>query len=169
MKGYKAFYRYEDKLRCRDKVYEVGKTYTENEAVLCKSGMHFCSLLIDTLIYYNAAHAVICEVEAPDKLVKYDANSCITKYCTTELRIIREVPIDECRDIAGKEIDENYVSATLLGIDLCSAFKFNSLRRKAFEELSIEATFRVDDTFFREEIESHDAFFREETESHEGL
>ena len=107
MKGYKAFYRYKDKLRCRDKIYEVGETYTENEAVLCKSGMHFCTLLIDCFIYYNVSCAVICEVETPDECVvrRIEGDS---KCCTTKLKIIREIGLEECLIICRDEMNELY-------------------------------------------------------------
>lgn len=106
MKGYKAFYRYKDKLRCRDKLYEIGKTYKENRAVLCETGMHFCKLLIDYFIYYNASHAVICEVEAPDKCVEGGLREFVdkdSKVCTTKLTIIREVPFSEWTRITTSE------------------------------------------------------------------
>lgn len=155
MRGYKAFYRYEgNKLRCRDKVYEVGQIYTESLAIPCAVGMHFCSLLVDTLIYYDAAHAVICEVEAPDNLVRYDAESYISKCCTTELRIIREVPIYECCEIAKEEIYDNYIDAKSIGVNSHRAIKTNGFRKQAFEELTREAQFRIDNAFFLNEIAS---------------
>lgn len=38
MKGYKGF---DKDWKCRDKQYEVGKTYEEAEARLCNKGLHF--------------------------------------------------------------------------------------------------------------------------------
>ena len=49
IKGYKGF---DKDLRCRDKQYEIGKTYTESEAEMCKKGMHFCENPHEVFGYY---------------------------------------------------------------------------------------------------------------------
>ena len=51
IKGYKGF---DKDLRCRDKQYEIGKTYTEDDAELCKKGMHFCENPHEVFGYYSA-------------------------------------------------------------------------------------------------------------------
>ena len=133
-------------------MYEIGQTYTEPLAVLCESGMHFCNLLIDTLIYYDAAHAVICEVEAPDEFINKDANSLTTKCCTAKLRIIRELPIEECHYIARKEISKYGIDEPNPRGASYDLIKTNYLRRKAFGELGREFNFRSNDEFYRDEI-----------------
>ena len=39
IKGYKGF---DKDLRCRNKQYAVGETFTEKDAKLCERGLHFC-------------------------------------------------------------------------------------------------------------------------------
>ena len=115
MKGYKAFYPYKDGLlRCRDKLYEVGGTYTESEAIMCYSGMHFCTRLINCFLFYSAPHAIICEIEAPEWCItKRDRNldallifedEFRSKMCTTKLTVIRQLSIDEVINICSEEL-----------------------------------------------------------------
>jgi hypothetical protein len=61
MKGYKAF---DENWKCRDKQYEVGKTYEEEEAELCESGIHFCENPLDVLNYYDLCNSKFAEIEA---------------------------------------------------------------------------------------------------------
>ena len=61
MKGYKGF---DKDLKCRDMQYEVGKTYEEDEAKLCKKGLHFCEAPLDVFGYYAPVDSRYCEVEA---------------------------------------------------------------------------------------------------------
>ena len=49
MKGYKG---YEKGLVCRGKQYAVGEVFEEDNAEICKSGMHFCENPLDILDYY---------------------------------------------------------------------------------------------------------------------
>ena len=67
MIAYKGFEPQPDgTLKCRDKIYREGETYTEPEAVICKSGMHACLVPIDVLAYYPPATSVYHEVEVGD-------------------------------------------------------------------------------------------------------
>lgn len=50
MKGYKGFNK---DWKCRDKQYEVGRTYEEAEARLCNKGLHFCENPFDVFAYYS--------------------------------------------------------------------------------------------------------------------
>ncbi len=61
MKGYKAF---DKDLKCRNKQYEIGKTYEEKDISLCKKGLHFCENPLDTLNYYDLCDSRFGEVEA---------------------------------------------------------------------------------------------------------
>ena len=88
MKGYKGFNK---GLVCRDKQYKVGEVFTEQEAVPCESGMHFCDNPINVLNYYGFVNTdgdvpelnEFAEVEALEE-AKTDDN---VKYTTTKLRI----------------------------------------------------------------------------------
>lgn len=73
MKGYKGF---DKNLKCRDKQYTIGKEESENEAVICSKGLHFCELPHDVFRYYNAGNGNrFCEVEAEDVSDEIDDDS----------------------------------------------------------------------------------------------
>lgn len=56
MKAYKGFHRNTDgTLKCLEKIYLPGETYTEDTAELCVTGMHACLAPIDVLSYYPPA------------------------------------------------------------------------------------------------------------------
>ena len=85
MKGYKGF---EPGLVCRGKQYAENTVFEENNAEICKSGMHFCERPIDVLQYYppcdeNGNLNDFCEVEALDE-PQTDDN---IKYCTKKLKV----------------------------------------------------------------------------------
>ena len=63
MIGYKGF---DKDFKCRDMQYEVGKTYIEKEAKLCKKGLHFCENPLDVFAYYSPADGKFAEIEADD-------------------------------------------------------------------------------------------------------
>ena len=93
MKGYKAFSK---GLICRGKQYKVGETYTEDKAVPCERGMHFCEGPFDVWNYYDIFDADMqeteyAEVEAVDEPVTDDNQ----KYCTTKLRIVAKLSFAE--------------------------------------------------------------------------
>ena len=60
MKAYKGF---DKDLKCRGYQYEIGKTYEEPKAELCKSGFHACKVPLDVLEYYSPANSRYCEVD----------------------------------------------------------------------------------------------------------
>ena len=62
IKGYKGFNK---NLKCGDKQYAIGETFTEDNAELCYLGMHFCKNPHDVFNYYGAGdNNRFCEVEA---------------------------------------------------------------------------------------------------------
>ena len=63
MIGYKGF---DKDFKCRDMQYEVGKTYIEKEAKLCKKGLHFCENPLDVFTYYSPNDGKFAEIEADD-------------------------------------------------------------------------------------------------------
>ena len=85
MKGFKAFGK---GLVCRGKQYKENTVFEEQEAVICRSGMHFCENPLDVLDYYplvdsNGNVVEVAEVEALDECRTNDNK----KYCTKKLKI----------------------------------------------------------------------------------
>ena len=85
MKGYKAF---EKGLICKGKQYAENTVFEEDEAVVCKKGMHFCKEPLDVLDYYDLVDKdgnipEFAEVEALEDPLTDDNK----KYCTKKLRI----------------------------------------------------------------------------------
>ena len=67
MRAYKGFAPNPDgTLQCLDKTYRAGETYTEDEAILCETGMHACLAPIDVLTHYPPASSVFHVVEVDD-------------------------------------------------------------------------------------------------------
>ena len=87
MKGYKGF---DKDLQCRGKQYEVGKTFKEKTAKLCKRGMHFCENPLEVFYYYGPSNGRFCEIEA-DGVTKESDND--TKRACTELTVKAEIGI----------------------------------------------------------------------------
>ena len=87
MKGYKAF----DKgLVCRGKQYAENTVFEEDEAVVCKKGMHFCAEPMDVFDYYPP-ESEFAEVEAPDE-AETDDNR---KYVTKKLKVGSKMSLKE--------------------------------------------------------------------------
>ena len=64
MKMYKGF---DKEMKCKGFQYEVGKTYEENNAELCREGFHACKNPLDTFAYYSPAdNSRYAEVELED-------------------------------------------------------------------------------------------------------
>ena len=85
MKGYKAF---EKGLVCKGKQYAENTIFEEENAEVCKCGMHFCENPLDVLDYYpliddNGELTEYAEVEALDEVFTDDNK----KYCTKKLKI----------------------------------------------------------------------------------
>ena len=76
-------------MMCRDKQYEVGKTYTEPEADCCHAGMHACENPLDVLHYYPLKDSPrFFEVECGGNVDKSGNGS---KLSCTELTVKGEV------------------------------------------------------------------------------
>ena len=85
MKGYKGF---SPGMICRGKQYQENTEFTEPEAKICESGMHFCLNPFDVWSFYpptdeNGNLNEFAEVEAMDD-PQTDDN---IKYCSSRLRI----------------------------------------------------------------------------------
>ena len=91
MKGYKGF---NPNMTCRDKQYAENTVYEEDNAEICKSGMHFCENPFEVLNYYpfvnnNAEINEFAEVEALDGCKTDDGE----KYTTKKLKIGAKIGI----------------------------------------------------------------------------
>ncbi len=85
LKGYKGF---EKGLICRGKQYAENTVFEEEDAVVCRKGMHFCVNPFDVLDHYNLVNEDggfndFAEVEAMDECLTDDNK----KYCTKKLKV----------------------------------------------------------------------------------
>ena len=84
--AYKAM---DKNMQCSGKQYEVGKTYTEDEADCCNAGMHACENPLDVLHYYPLKDGPrFFEVECGGNVDKSEEGS---KLACTELTVKGEV------------------------------------------------------------------------------
>ena len=117
MKGYKG---YNKGLICRGKQYAENTVFEEENAKICKSGMHFCENPFDVLDYYGyvndkAELNEFTEVEALDDCLTNDNK----KYTTKKLKIGAKLSIAGfCKafvDFIFSKIDWNNSAATNTG------------------------------------------------------
>jgi len=85
MKGYKA---YKKGLICKNKKYKENKVFEEDEANICKNGIHFCVNPLDCLDYYPLVDSdgELTEFTNVENLAEEKTNDN-KKYCTTRLKI----------------------------------------------------------------------------------
>ena len=81
IKSYKGFNK---DMTCKDKQYEVGKNYEEDEAVACECGMHACEYPLDCFKYYPPSNSVYCEVEQSGDISRHGDDS---KIASTKMHI----------------------------------------------------------------------------------
>ena len=72
--------------------YEIGKTYEEPEAKLCKSGFHACENPLDVFKHYPPGTSRYCEVELYDISSEYRKD---TKVVGRKIRIKKEIDLQE--------------------------------------------------------------------------
>ena len=102
MKGYKGF---DKNLQCRGKQYEIGKTYKEGEAELCKKGLHFCESPLDCIGYYLIPDARFAEIEAEGVT---DEKGDDSKRVAKKVKVIKELTLKELIEAAVREEGKNY-------------------------------------------------------------
>ena len=88
IKGYKGF---DKDLKCLGFQYEVGKEYSTDKAVACKTGFHYCENPMDVLGFYAPCDDTetpnrFCEVEGSGDFDKSKPD----KICCTHLKIKAE-------------------------------------------------------------------------------
>lgn len=103
MRGFKAF---NSDWTCRGKQYRVGETFKEDieTPIPCTNGMHFCADLIDIFYHYefDFSETRVAEVEATGVITTTDAE----KFCTNELKIIKEVSPDVILSFVKSKVAE---------------------------------------------------------------
>ena len=82
IEGYKAFNK---DLTCKGFQFEENKIFEEKEAVLCKSGFHFCLNPFDVLNYYDIHNSEFCKVKALSQAIN-DKNDN-SKRVTAKIKI----------------------------------------------------------------------------------
>lgn len=104
MSAYKGF---DKNLRCRGFQYEMGKTYEEKEARICKTGFHACENPLNVLLYYPPCRGNrYCEVEQDGEFSENDDDS---KTASTKIEINKEISLTELIQAA---IDKSGESGT---------------------------------------------------------
>ena len=93
MKGYKEI---EKGLICKNKQYKENTVFEEENAEICKSGMHFCKNPFEVWRYYPPCNSKgefneFAEVEALEE-AESDGEE---KFCTTKLKIGAKISFDE--------------------------------------------------------------------------
>ena len=89
MKMYKGF---DKDLKCRDFQYEIGKTYEEPTAELCKKGFHACEYPLDVFGYYVPRDmSRYCEVDLDDVSDKKSNED--SKRCGRKIAVKAEIGI----------------------------------------------------------------------------
>ena len=83
--GFKGF---DKDMKCRGFQFEVGKEYTEEDAVICQQGFHFCENPLHILRYYVPTTSRFAIVEGSGKTVKHDQDS---KVVCTHIKIGAEL------------------------------------------------------------------------------
>ena len=91
----------DENMTCRDKQYEVGKTYTEEHAKCCNAGMHACENPLDVLHYYRPdGKTRFFEVECGGEIDReYGKDS---KLACTELKINGELSLAKILKIGAE-------------------------------------------------------------------
>ena len=107
MIAYKGF---DENLQCRGFQYEIGKTYQETKAELCRCGFHACKNPLDVLTYYYPTKSRYCVVELED--VIESSNTEDTKVCGKKITIKEEIGLDGLIEAATNAGDVSVSSNT---------------------------------------------------------
>lgn len=102
--GYKGTYNF----TCINHKFEIGETYElPNIPIMCHYGFHYCTNPINVLTYYS----IVPEFKLLEIEDLGDSYSRYNKSVTNKLRVIREVPKEECEKLFNQkfEFSENEV------------------------------------------------------------
>lgn len=100
MSGFKGF---DKDLKCRDFQFKVGKSFKEDEAVLCRKGFHFCEFPLDVFNYYPPSGSRFCDITGSDVLNQTESDS---KRCAKRIKIKTEIGLKGLVDASIKFIYE---------------------------------------------------------------
>lgn len=97
MRGYKVF---NPNWNCRGKQYSCPGIFEQKGKLeLCKNGIHFCRKLTDCFNYYKfCSKNKVAEVEAIGEIIEDEKTG---KYCTSKIKIIRELNWYEVLDLVN--------------------------------------------------------------------
>ena len=91
----------DENMTCRGKQYEIGKTYTEERAVCCITGMHACENPLDVLNYYRPdSKTRFFEVECGGEIDREDGKD--SKLACTELKVKGELKLSDFIQLSVK-------------------------------------------------------------------
>ena len=95
--GYKGF---KKGLICRDKQYKENAIFEEPDAVLCETGMHYCSNPLDVFYYYPMINGIASPAEYArvtdlrTSKEEDDYKSSDSKKCTNKIKIGNIIPFE---------------------------------------------------------------------------
>ncbi|MEG1299679.1 MAG: HEAT repeat domain-containing protein [Erysipelotrichaceae bacterium] len=115
MKGYKGT---DANMCCHGFQYEIGKTHeVKGKLQICLNGFHFCEKLIAIDDCYDLSTSRVFEVEATG-----DIQEGKLKFCTNEIKFIRELSKDEIVKLANEAVNDTdmYVRETLAKLKFAS-------------------------------------------------
>ena len=97
MAGYKGF---DKDFKCRGMQYTVGETYKFDGAIeICECGFHFCDIPAVVFEYYPPVNSRYALIEATGEVVDGGKH----KFCTDEIKIVRELTLTELADEIVKQ------------------------------------------------------------------
>ena len=123
IKGYKGF---DKDMKCRGLQYEVGKEIKEDNAVMCKQGLHFCENPHDVFAYYSAGNGNrFAEVEATD--VSEERKDDSSKRVAKRLTVKAEISVFNICKIAVSSFFENFgFKKKIESADSCNAGNYGA-------------------------------------------
>lgn len=91
--------------------FEEGKTYEEDEAIICEKGFHFCENPLDVLYYYPLINDecepnCFSEIEPLDKVIENNEEKN-TKCCSRKIKIGAKLSLNEFIENCFSYINEN--------------------------------------------------------------
>ena len=108
MIGYKGF---DKDFKCRDFQFKVGETYRFAEEIkICECGFHFCDTPLAVFKHYSPNNSRYALVEAVGKIIS--DNDDEHKFCTDELKILKELTLDELVKEAMNLNDDSAATST---------------------------------------------------------